>query len=125
MDLRSIPRLPERQDSLTDQLRDLQSVAARLGMQDAANFLADRLNISASRSYPKLTPVQADVMRWVGKGWMAHNAVGSSVHINGKRVCNVDTMKALERHGLVAYDSAFRHWSATDTGKAWAAASDL
>lgn len=30
---------PQRQDSLTDQLRDLHRVAARLGMYDAADWL--------------------------------------------------------------------------------------
>lgn len=34
---------PQRQDSLNDQLRDLQAVANRLGMYDAADFLAKAL----------------------------------------------------------------------------------
>jgi len=34
-----LPRWPQRQDSLTDQLRDLVIVANILGMHDAADFL--------------------------------------------------------------------------------------
>jgi len=34
-----LPRWPQRQDSLTDQLRDLVIVADLLGMHDAADFI--------------------------------------------------------------------------------------
>lgn len=34
-----IPQLPQRQDSVTEQLRDLFSVANRLGMYDAATHI--------------------------------------------------------------------------------------
>jgi hypothetical protein len=34
-----IPQLPQRQDSTTDQLRDLIAVANRLGMYDAAEWI--------------------------------------------------------------------------------------
>jgi hypothetical protein len=34
-----IPKLPQRQDSVLDQLIDLHSVANRLGYYDAADFL--------------------------------------------------------------------------------------
>lgn len=34
-----IPLLPQRQDSLSDQLDDLERVATRLGMYDAADFI--------------------------------------------------------------------------------------
>lgn len=34
-----IPRLPQRQDSVQEQLSDLVQVANRLGMYDAADFL--------------------------------------------------------------------------------------
>ena len=35
----AIPQQIQRQDSLTDQVRDLHRIAARLGMYDAADFL--------------------------------------------------------------------------------------
>lgn len=37
--LRDIPRVPQRQDSLHEQLMDLIKVANRLGMYDAADFI--------------------------------------------------------------------------------------
>lgn len=40
-------------------------------------------------------------MRWLNGGWKAHVACGASVHINGHRVCNLDTMEALIKKGLV------------------------
>lgn len=39
-----IPQLPQRQDSLHDQLADLQAVANRLGMYDAADVIRELLN---------------------------------------------------------------------------------
>lgn len=38
-DLNKLPRWPQRQDSLTDQLRDLVLVADRLGLHDAADLV--------------------------------------------------------------------------------------
>jgi len=38
-DLQKIPELPQRQDSLMDQLYDLRAVADRLGMYDASDLL--------------------------------------------------------------------------------------
>lgn len=64
----------------------------------------------------KLSPVQHNVMTWLGKGWGAEPGSGSSIQINGKRVCNVDTMKSLERAGLVEQDE-YRCWKATDAEK--------
>jgi hypothetical protein len=67
----------------------------------------------------RLSQTQLKVMRWVGKGWSALPGAGSAVMVNGRRVCNVDTMHALERHGLVQQDDA-RCWAATDQGKEFA-----
>lgn len=39
MDLSKIPKLPQRQDSLAEQLDDLRAVANRLGLYDAADAL--------------------------------------------------------------------------------------
>lgn len=41
--LGSIPKQPGRQDSCLDQLFDLLSAAKRLGLQDAATWLQDKL----------------------------------------------------------------------------------
>jgi hypothetical protein len=40
----------------------------------------------------KLSPAQQRVMLWLSQGWGARVSHGSAVEINGKRVCNVDTM---------------------------------
>ncbi len=47
--IESLPKLPQRQDALEDQLRDLTEVANRLGMYDAADFLATRGKSSSGR----------------------------------------------------------------------------
>jgi len=39
VDLSQIPSLPQRQDSVSDQLRDLAAVGNRLGMHDAADAI--------------------------------------------------------------------------------------
>lgn len=40
---KSIPKLPQRQDSTTDQLLDLIGVANQLGLYDAADFIKNSL----------------------------------------------------------------------------------
>ena len=45
-----------------------------------------------------------------------------AIHVNGKRICNVDTMRALERMGLVEQKyvggcKAVGEWKATHAGK--------
>lgn len=66
---------------------------------------------------PKLTAAQLRVMRWMSQGWSAEPGAGSTVMINGSRICNVDTMQALYREGFVTRD---RHgsWRATGAGQA-------
>lgn len=44
--LSDIPQRPQRQDSLSDQLHDLTLVATRLGMYDAADWLARATDFS-------------------------------------------------------------------------------
>lgn len=53
---------------------------------------------------PQLTSAQARVMEWLSQGWSARVSHGSAVEVNGERMCNVDTMAALVRLGLVARD---------------------
>jgi hypothetical protein len=68
----------------------------------------------------KLSPAQDRVMRLMSKKWIAHQAHGSTVQINGIRVCNIDTMGALKRKGLVESES-LRSWKATNIGLDWKA----
>lgn len=65
---------------------------------------------------PKLSPAQQKVMLWLSQGWSARVSHGSAVEINGKRICNVDTMTALVRLGLVERDSQPPYWMATAEG---------
>lgn len=64
----------------------------------------------------KLSPAQSKVMKWLGKGWSGLPGTGSAVMVNGKRICNTDTMMALYRQGLVCQDND-RCWTATESGK--------
>lgn len=64
----------------------------------------------------KLSPTQTRVMDWISRGWGARASHGSAVEINGQRVCNVDTMAALSRHGLVVREEN-GYWRATDAGR--------
>lgn len=66
---------------------------------------------------PKLTEAQTRVMKWLGHGWIAYPAGGSAVTVNGQRLCNVDTLMALSRLGLVTQDDD-RCWAATEAGAA-------
>lgn len=51
-----------------------------------------------------LTEAQRRVMKWLGYGWEGQPGAGSAVMVNGKRLCNTDTMMALQRAGLVEQD---------------------
>lgn len=64
----------------------------------------------------KLSVAQQRVMSCLGKGWSGLPGGGSAVLVNGKRMCNVDTMTALKRAGLVKQDEQ-RCWIATEEGK--------
>ena len=68
----------------------------------------------------KLTTAQRRVMSWLGKGWTGRPAYGSVIEVNGQRICNVDTMMALQRMGLVEKDKDGQ-WAATENGKKLAA----
>lgn len=71
----------------------------------------------------KLSEAQRRVMKWLGHGWTSEPGAGMAIHVNGKRICNVDTMFALQRHGLVEQLSAHGRslvgqWKATESGVA-------
>lgn len=65
----------------------------------------------------KLSPAQQRVMLWLSQGWGARVSHGSAVEINGKRVCNVDTMTALARMKLVERETRAPYWMATAEGR--------
>ena len=65
-----------------------------------------------------LTAPQKRVMEWMSKGWPATMNNGNSIDINGKRVCNIDTVTALIRAGLVVKDGQWS-WKATEAGRKW------
>lgn len=70
----------------------------------------------------KLTDAQKRVMKWLGKGWTSEPGAGTSIHVNGSRICNVDTLMALERMGLVEQRlhggrKLVGEWQATQAGK--------
>lgn len=71
---------------------------------------------------PKLSEAQRRVMKWLGHRWKSEPGAGMAIHVNGKRVCNVDTMHALERLGLVEQltvhgRKAIGEWQATQAGR--------
>ena len=75
-------------------------------------------------SFPKLTEAQRRTMKWLGYGWKSEPGAGMAIHVNGKRICNVDTMFALQRLGLVEQITDRRglklvgQWQATKAGAA-------
>ncbi|ELG7182267.1 TPA: hypothetical protein ACGW3N_000251 [Pseudomonas aeruginosa] len=85
----------------------------------AANAAAGPASVKAEPRVkkPKLSKAQEKVMLWLSQGWGARVSHGAAVEINGERVCNVDTMTALEKMGLVSRDPSTRYWKATDEGK--------
>lgn len=69
----------------------------------------------------KLSEVQRRVLKWLGHGWTSEPGAGMAIHVNGKRCCNVDTMFALQRLGLVEQVSdrglkLVGQWKATKEG---------
>lgn len=63
-----------------------------------------------------LTDAQQRLMNWLAQGWTAHQEAVTTIHVNGKRVCNLDTMTALEKRGFVEHASRWE-WKATEAGK--------
>ncbi len=65
----------------------------------------------------KLSQAQQRVMLWLSQGWGARVSHGAAVEVNGDRICNVGTMTALERLGLVERKSRPPYWMATPEGR--------
>lgn len=72
----------------------------------------------------QLTAAQKRVMGWMSKGWSAERSTTGSININGKRVCNIDTITALINAGLVEEDGR-RSWKSTQAGRAWTDTSSI
>lgn len=72
----------------------------------------------------KLSEAQRRVLRWLGNGWQASPGGGSALVVNGARICNTDTMMALQRVGLVKRDDQ-GCWKATAKGAYMASALGL
>ncbi len=64
----------------------------------------------------QLSEVQKKILKYLESGRIALPGNGASITVNAKRVCNIDTMMALSRLGLVQKD-AQGCWSATSCGK--------
>lgn len=65
----------------------------------------------------KLSEAQQRVLKWLGKRWTAMPGQGAAIMLNGKRLCNVDTMQALNRLGYAERDGN-GCWNATEAGRA-------
>lgn len=70
---------------------------------------------------PNLTQLQRKVMKWLGHGWYSEQGAGSSVMVNGQRLCSSRTLHSLQKKGLV--EQADRNgkpasqWRATQAGR--------
>ncbi len=63
----------------------------------------------------KLTRTQERVMEYLRGGHRARTEYSSVVYVNGGRLCNEATMRALERKGLVQQvNSRPNEWMATE-----------
>lgn len=67
-------------------------------------------------STKKLSNAQRRVMKWLGYGWEGQPGPGSSIMVNGQRICNIDTITALQNAGLVEQDDS-HCWKATKEGQ--------
>lgn len=81
--------------------------AYRLGTQETAEIM--------NMVKPKLTQAQRNIMKWLGQGWITEPVHGSTVMVNGQRICSIATLKALERAGYVESD-ANHCWKVTAAG---------
>ena len=73
------------------------------------------------RTINQLSPIQLEVMKWLGKKWSAQPSYGELWTINGGTAqqgvtCTSRTLRSLEKKGLTKEDD-FGCWVATDAGK--------
>lgn len=52
----------------------------------------------------------------MAKGWAANLRYGSVVYINGSKACNLSTIEALVKAGLIQSDGK-NGWKATEQGR--------
>lgn len=64
-----------------------------------------------SGEFVRLSSAQTYVMEWLYGGWIAYGAHGATIEINGRKVCNIDTISTLVRHGLIE-EVGPRQWQA-------------
>lgn len=78
----------------------------------------DKLEDQHRRNLKGWSPSDAQrrVMKWLTKGWRAHCVRGSAVEINGERVCNLDTIIALKKRGIVSNETRWTYM-ATELGR--------
>ncbi|WP_321967060.1 hypothetical protein [Burkholderia cepacia] len=74
-------------------------------------------NIGIDARVASLSAAQIRVMRLMSRGLEAQPGSGSTITIDGQRVCNIDTMMALNRAGFVEQGEHGR-WRATVPGLA-------
>jgi predicted transcriptional regulator len=55
-------------------------------------------------------------MSYMAKGWAANLRYGSVVYINGSKACNLSTIEALVKAGLIQSDGK-NGWKATEQGR--------
>lgn len=56
-----------------------------------------------------------EVMTWMRGGWQPYIQAVSIVYVNGRKLCNLDTMTALEKRGFAERVSHLR-WRITKAG---------
>lgn len=64
-----------------------------------------------------LSQTQRKVMIWMSQKWTCRLSHGDVAEINGKRVCTLATLKALERKGLIEKKPDLNCWIATQKGR--------
>lgn len=71
----------------------------------------------------RLSATQKSVLKWLGRGWTTAPGAGSTLTVNGAKLCTVSTMEALQRMGMVEPilnsegKPAPGQWKATPDGK--------